>query len=221
MNKHLIGVAIVVSGTLLGCSKNPAAPTQSDVRVTQGVTAESAAERLVEARAQEMAAQGPALSAFASAAIAYHAPPEVFGVPVSARLFYAVAKDQDGNVSGLFAVSQTVDVVTNNYTGHFTCMGIYDFDGGRSNRAKIGGQIDTSDDPEAPPGVYMWWQQIDNARSPGHPPDKSTFGGFGDEAANIAFCQSPNPPRFGPFPLDDGDIIVKVFGPQAAASAAE
>jgi hypothetical protein len=151
-------------------------------------------------------------AAFASAAIAFHADASVFGVPIDARLFYVAAKSSDGEVTGIFVISETVDGVTTHYSGRLSCMGIYDFDGGTANRAKIGGPIDVSDDPTEPAGTYIWWQSIDNARSPQHPPDKNTFAGFGDEAENIAFCQSPNPPRFGPFPADAGNIVVKVLG---------
>jgi hypothetical protein len=34
------------------------------------------------------------------------------------------------------------------------------------------------------------------------------LAGFGDEAANEAFCQSSNPPRFGPFDVMRGNIVV-------------
>ena len=129
------------------------------------------------------------------------------------RLFYVAAKDAEGVTTGSYAFTLFIDGVTTHYSGELTCLGLYDFDGGTNNRAKLGGRIDTSDDPDAPAGLFIWWQQIDNSHSPGHPPDKSTFAGFGDEAANIAFCQSPNPPRFGPFDVDEGNILVRKLGP--------
>jgi hypothetical protein len=212
MNRYEIWVAIVASGALLGCSKGPLSATRPEARIVSGIRAESDAERLVEARDQQLRAMPVKLSAYAGAAIAYHADPSVFAVPISARLFYVAAKDRSGQVTGVYAMSETVDGVTTHYAGNLTCMGVYDFDGGVANRAKIGGRIDTSDDPEQPVGRYIWWQNIDNQSSPDNLPDKSTFAGFGDEAANIAFCQSPNPPRFGPFPVDTGDIVVRVVG---------
>ena len=40
------------------------------------------------------------------------------------------------------------------------------------------------------------------------PADRSSLVGFGDEAANEAFCNSPNLPRFGPWDVE-GDIRVR------------
>ena len=72
--------------------------------------------------------------------------------------------------------------------------------------SKIGGRVDNSDDPSIPVGTFIWWQAIDNSRL--RRADQSTLTGFGDEAANTAFCTSPNPPRFGPFDVIAGAITV-------------
>ncbi len=211
MNKQWGHVAIVFGLLLPGCSKEWSSPTQPAVPRSESIRAETPAERLVVQRTDEERRATASLSAFAAAAISYHADPSVFGTttPVVGRLFYVVGKSTSGSVNGVFAFSESVDGVTTHYSGRLTLMAIYDFDGGSNNRAKIGGPIDASDDPDHPAGQWIWWQQIDNALSPGHPPDKSTFAGFGDEAATIVFVQSPNPPRFGPFPVDLGDIVVR------------
>lgn len=39
-------------------------------------------------------------------------------------------------------------------------------------------------------------------------PDRSSLIGLGDEAANEAFCASPNLPRFGPWDVK-GNIRIK------------
>ena len=60
------------------------------------------------------------------------------------------------------------------------------------------------------PGTFIWFQSIDNGEGAGAPPDLSTISGFGDEAANEAFCNAatvPNP-NFGPHPVS-GNIEVR------------
>ena len=111
-----------------------------------------------------------------------------------------------GNVRGAYRFSESVDGVTTHYAGALTCVEVYDFNGLTGNRAKIGGRVDSSDDPSIPVGTFIWWQAIDNSRL--HRADQSTLTGFGDEAANDAFCASPNPPRFGPFDVIRGAITV-------------
>jgi len=75
-----------------------------------------------------------------------------------------------------------------------TCLNVY---GG--NRAKIGGIVTESTDPTIAVGTYGWFQTLDNGEGANAPPDWSSLVGFGDEAANEAFCNSPNLPRFGPW----------------------
>jgi hypothetical protein len=144
---------------------------------------------------------------------AYHVtvPPEVFGTttPVSSRFAFAAFKNPQGGVSGRYHYRESVDGVTTNYGGVVTCMNIYDFDGATGNRAKIGARVDETDDPSTPVGSFIWWQSIDEA-APGKP-DTTTLAGFGDAAANQAFCDSNRVPRFGPFAVDAGDLDVEAF----------
>ena len=135
-------------------------------------------------------------------------PPDVFGTQtdVVGRYAFVVAKDSVGNVHGAYRFSESADGTTTHYSGALTCVEVYDFNGLTGNRAKIGGRVDTSDDPSIPVGTFIWWQAIDNSRL--RRADQSTLTGFGDEAANIAFCTSPNPPRFGPFDVIAGGISV-------------
>ena len=135
-------------------------------------------------------------------------PPSVFGTQtdVVGRYAFVVAKDDQGTVRGVYRFSESVDGVTTHYAGLLTCIEVYDFNGLTGNRAKIGGRVDSSDDPAIPVGTFIWWQAIDNSglgRA-----DQSTLTGFGDQAANEAFCASANPPRFGPFDVVRGAITV-------------
>ena len=135
-------------------------------------------------------------------------PPSVFGTQtdVIGKYAFVVAKDSRGNMRGVYRFSESVDGVTTHYAGPLTCAEVYDFNGLTGNRAKIGGRVDSSDDPSIPVGTFIWWQAIDNSglgRA-----DQSTLTGFGDEAANEAFCASANPPRFGPFDVIRGAITV-------------
>jgi hypothetical protein len=135
-------------------------------------------------------------------------PPSVFGTQsdVVGKYAFVVAKDTQGKVRGAYRFSESVDGVTTHYAGVLTCVEVYDFNGLTGNRAKIGGRVDSSDDPTIPVGTFIWWQAIDNHSL--ERPDQSTLTGFGDEAANTAFCASPNPPRFGPFDVIRGNITV-------------
>jgi hypothetical protein len=83
-------------------------------------------------------------------------------------------------------------------------MGVYD-----GNRAKIGGVITNSNDPTLPPGTFAWFQVFDNGEGSNAPPDRSSLIGFGDEAANEAFCNSANLPRFGPWDVQ-GNVQVRL-----------
>jgi hypothetical protein len=82
-------------------------------------------------------------------------------------------------------------------------MNVYD-----GNRAKIGGVITVSNDPTLPPGGFAWFQVFDNGEGANAPPDRSSLIGFGNEAANEAFCNSPNLPRFGPWDVE-GNVQVR------------
>jgi len=74
-----------------------------------------------------------------------------------------------------------------------TCFEVY---GG--NRAKIGGVIEVGNDPTLPAGTYAWFSVFENGEGAGSVPDRSSLVGFGSQAANDAFCRSPNLPRSGP-----------------------
>ena len=76
------------------------------------------------------------------------------------------------------------------------------------NRAKIGGIVTQSSDPTIAVGSYGWFQAFDNGEGANSPPDQSSLIGFGDEAANEAFCNSPNLPRFGPWDVQ-GNVQVR------------
>ena len=58
------------------------------------------------------------------------------------------------------------------------------------------------------PERFGWFQAFDNGEGAGATPDQSSLVGFGDEAANEAFCNSPNLPRFGPWDIE-GNIQVR------------
>jgi hypothetical protein len=201
----------------MGCGERSAITT-APVGPAPELRAETAAEVAVERRHAELAASSGGLTQVAAAACEFDVPPEVFGVLIDNRLFYVAAKNAAGNVSGLFSYTQAAAGETFRFAGRITCMNLYDYDGGTLNRAKLGGPIDYSNDPTIPVGTFIWWQTIDNTQSPGSLPDKSTLSGFGDEAANTAFCNNPAPPRFGPWDVDRGNIAVRSLSGTIAAS---
>jgi hypothetical protein len=135
-------------------------------------------------------------------------PPSVFGTStdVVGQFLFVALRVGTGEVRGLYRVSESLEGSTFHYSGHLTCAGLYDFNGITGNRAKVGGVIDATDDPSVAAGSFIWWQAIDNRTL--HRPDQSTFPGFGDEAANEAFCNSSTPPKFGPFDVVRGNILV-------------
>jgi hypothetical protein len=135
-------------------------------------------------------------------------PASVFGTTtdIVAKFLFVAVRAAGGEVRGLYRVSEAYDGSTFHYSGHLTCAGFYDFNGLTGNRAKVGGRIDATDDSSVAVGSFIWWQAIDNRAI--HRADQSTLAGFGDEAANEAFCQSSTPPRFGPFDVVRGDIVV-------------
>lgn len=121
--------------------------------------------------------------------------PNPFGVEVGNQpLAFNARKYADGTVKGQFEYHQVVEGQSFNFHVEVTCLNVYD-----GNRAKIGGEIRNSNDPTLPPGTFAWFQVFDNGEGANAPPDRSSLIGFGDEAANEAFCASPNLPRFGPW----------------------
>jgi hypothetical protein len=130
--------------------------------------------------------------------------PNPFGVEVGNQpLAFNAKKYADGTVSGQFEYHQVALGESFNFHVEVTCMNVYD-----GNRAKIGGVIRVSNDPTLPPGVFAWFQVYDNGEGANAPPDRSGLVGFGNEAANEAFCNSPNPPRFGPWDVQ-GNVQVR------------
>jgi hypothetical protein len=131
--------------------------------------------------------------------------PNPFGVEVRNQpLAFNAKRYAGGTVKGQFEYHQVVEGESFNFHVDVTCMVVYD-----GNRAKIGGRITKSNDPVQVPGRYAWFQVFDNGEGAGAPPDRSSLVGFGDEAANEAFCNSPNLPRFGPWDVQ-GNVQVRV-----------
>ena len=146
---------------------------------------------------------GPAVIS-ASGGIHWTIPlPNAFGVEVlNQPLAFNATKYADGSVKGQFEYHQVVEGESFNFHVEVTCMNVYD-----GNRAKIGGVIRNSNDPTQPPGNFAWFQVFDNGEGAQAPPDQSSLIGFGNEAANEAFCNSPNLPRFGPWDVQ-GNVQV-------------
>lgn len=144
------------------------------------------------------------LVASASGGIHWTIPlPNAFGVEVvNQPLAFNARKYADGSVSGQFEYHQLVESESFNFHVEVTCMNVYD-----GSRAKIGGVVRTSNDPTVPVGRFAWFQVFDNGEGANAPPDRSSLVGFGDEAANEAFCASPNLPRFGPWDVE-GNVQV-------------
>ena len=143
--------------------------------------------------------------AWASGGIHWTIPlPNAFGVEVvNQPLAFNARKYADGSVSGRFEYHQIVEGTSFDFNVDVTCMNVYDGD-----RAKIGGVVKSSSDPTIPPGTFAWFQVFDNGEGPNAAPDRSSLVGFGDEAANEAFCDSPNLPRFGPWDVQ-GNVQVR------------
>jgi hypothetical protein len=130
--------------------------------------------------------------------------PNQFGVVVENRaLSFNARKDADGTVTGRFEYHQVVEGEAFKFNVDVTCLNVYD-----GNRAKLGGVITVSSDPTLPVGVFAWFSVFDNGEGANAAPDRSSLVGFGTEAANEAFCNSPNLPRFGPWDVD-GDVQVR------------
>jgi hypothetical protein len=130
--------------------------------------------------------------------------PNAFGVEViNQPLAFNARKYADGSVTGRFEYHQIAEGTSFNFNVDVTCMNVY---GG--NRAKIGGVVRQSNDPTTPVGTFAWFQVFDNGEGASAPADQSSLVGFGDEAANETFCNSPNLPRFGPWDVQ-GNVQVR------------
>ena len=129
--------------------------------------------------------------------------PNPFGVEVGNRtLSFNARAYADGSASGRFEYHQVVEGEAFVFNVDVTCLKVYD-----GNRAKLGGVVDVSNDPTLPAGTFAWFSVFDNGEGAGAAPDQSSLIGFGDEAANEAFCNSPNLPRFGPWDVQ-GNVQV-------------
>jgi hypothetical protein len=145
----------------------------------------------------------------------------IFGTEIGNHVRFVALRTADGEVTGRFHYVQTADGESAIFSGRVTCLAIYDtpvlqrfenIPAMTHNRAKWGGIIEQSNDPTQPPGRYIWFQSIDNGHSHhGGFPDLSTLSGFGDNAANEAFCANPNVPNpnFGPHAVNRGEIVVR------------
>jgi hypothetical protein len=145
----------------------------------------------------------------------------IFGTttPIVNRVTFNARRDAEGSVSGWYNYEQAYNGQTFNFSGPVTCLRIYDtpvlvrtpeVPPLARNRAKWGGRVETSNDPTIPVGTFIWFQSIDNGEGANGWTDVSTLSGFGDEAANEAFCNSdrvPNP-NFGPHRIGGGNIQV-------------
>ena len=134
------------------------------------------------------AAGGGGVVASASGGVHWTIPlPNAFGVEVvNQPLAFTARKYADGTVAGHFTYHQIVEGQSFNFGVDVTCLVVYD-----GNRAKIGGEIKTSNDPTLPPGGFAWFQVFDSGEGANALPDRSSLIGFGNEAANEAFCNSP------------------------------
>jgi hypothetical protein len=141
-------------------------------------------------------------AAVASARGAYHwtiPATDIFGIEIRNAMWFEARRHADGTADGHFLYIQQAEGETFVFAVEVTCLGTP-----APNRAKVGGIVTYSNDPTIPVGRYGWFQVYDNGTSP----DTSTLVGFGNEAANEAFCASPNPPRFGPWAVH-GTIKVR------------
>lgn len=182
-------IGVLCSAALMACSpESNGSLTAPDSQTSVGSTALSV---------------GSAAGVSVSTGINFTVPPEVFGFEVGNVLAVSGRKLPGGSVLGSFNYHQTFLGQTFKFVGSVTCLNVYD-----GNRAKVGGVVEVSNDPDVPVGAFLWWQNIDNGEGAGAT-DRSTLAGLGDEAANEAFCNDPAPPRFGPFDVQGGNIQVR------------
>jgi hypothetical protein len=127
--------------------------------------------------------------ASATAGLHWTIPPSAFGFPVDNRLTLTARRRSDGDVQGRFVYEQSFLGNTFLFKGPITCLGVYD-----GFRAKFGGPVEKSNDPDVPVGTFIWFHVHDNGEGAAAPPDQATLPALGDEAANEAFCASPNLP---------------------------
>ncbi len=201
--RHLRAAAAVLCLGALACDAPPTAPA--------------------EAPAFD-AAHGPGSALLANGAYQFTIPADfnggIFGIEIGNHVSFTASRTADGAVNGRFRYVQSAGGESFVFSGRVTCFVLYDtpvlarypdIPASVANRAKWGGVIERSNDPSIPAGRYLWFQSIDNNSGPGTgAPDLSTLSGFGDAAANEAFCSSPSVPNpnFGPHPVGAGQVVV-------------
>ncbi len=212
MSFHRHYLASMALGAMLAACGEPADPATTGAGSAYGVPAEASAVP-AQARATAAAARLEAEYDFLVPASFNGG---IFGVDIENRVSVNARLSANGEISGRYHYRQSVEGEDFIFAGNVTCFQVYDtpvlqrFPGipaMTANRAKWGGLIVESNDPTLPAGGYIWFQSIDN----GSFTDVSTLSGFGDEAANEAFCASANVPNanFGPHALRRGDIRVQ------------
>lgn len=220
MNMLRVAAAACAVAAVAGCSSetvSPATASHRTVAVTDGVDGAPANA------AANLSSNG---NVEASGVYQFFVPADynggIFGGSIDNRVDFEAHRNPHGKVTGRFKYVQTFDGSPSEFSGSVTCVAIYDtpvlqnFPGIPAmthNRAKWGGVIERSTDPTIPVGTYIWFQSIDNhAHGSSHSayPDLSTLSGFGDNAANEAFCASPKVPNpnFGPHAVQRGHIDV-------------
>lgn len=151
------------------------------------------------AAASPPAVAGGGVDASASGATAVHLGKEIFGVPVTMRLLaYYAARRADGSITGSFRYDYTESGHRNTYRGRVTCLAV------QADRAWIGGQVTTSDDPTAL-RAWVWWQ-VDDGTQLGLA-DETTFLGFGTRSQTAAYCHDRPYPRHI-FDVNSGGLTV-------------
>jgi hypothetical protein len=148
------------------------------------------------------------LTASATAGLHWTIPASAFGFPVDNRLTISALRQSGGEVEGRFVYEQAFLGNTFVFKGPITCIGVYD-----GFRAKTGGPVEQSNDPDVPVGTFIWWHVHDNGEGSAAPPDQATLPGLGNEAGNEAFCASANLPLGR---LWDTQGNAQVGGPAAA-----
>jgi hypothetical protein len=160
---------VSIVGFALGCADGP--PTS---------TLEATAE-------QANLATVPTASA--TTGLHWTIPSSAFGFEVDNRLTITARRWSDGDATGRFVYEQAFLGNTFVFKGPITCLGVYD-----GFRAKTGGPVEQSNDPDVPVGTFIWWHVHDIGEGAGAAPDQATLPGLGDEAGNEAFCASANLP---------------------------
>jgi hypothetical protein len=108
----------------------------------------------------------------------------------------------DGSADGWFTYRELDDGSPYTADGPVTCLTVIGSD------AWIGGTIEHSNDPGSV-GMGAWWHVTDDGEGASGAPDITTFLGVGTQERTQLFCSS-HPPYLHPFPIDHGDIQVRI-----------